>query len=102
MHVPIPYFYSSNGSKAYHFPSTIANSSQMSNSDGKSNIRRNTTSPENSSSPINFSSRIQNRSNHLSQSVDDFHAVENSHHSKAMTIEEKQRDQPDEENVEVD
>lgn len=94
MHVPFPYFYSPNGSKGHHFPSTLSNSSQISNNDVKSNIRRGTTSPENSSSPINFSSTIQNTTfnNHLNKM----------NRSRSVSNEDKIRDHPDDDNIEVD
>lgn len=78
MHVPFPYFYPPNGSKAHHFPASLPTTSN----DAKTSARRSTTSPENSSSPINFS--------------------ENLRRSRSMSNEEKIRDQPDDENVEVD
>lgn len=70
----------------------------MNNTEVKSNVRRGMTSPENSSSPINFSSTIQNATcnNHLSKSI------ENSRRSRSVSNEEKIRDQPDDDNIEVD
>lgn len=102
MHMPFPYFYPPNGgSKTQHFPVTNT-VSQISGNDGKTSARRSNTSPENSSSPINFSSRIQSTfNNNLSKSMEDF-PLENYRRSRSMSNEEKSRDQPDDENVEVD
>lgn len=99
MHVPFPYFYQPNGggSKSHHFSSTM-NDNEM-----KANARRGTTSPENSSSPINFSSTIQNATfnNHLSKYVENFR-MENTRRPRSVSNEEKTRDQPDDDNIEVD
>lgn len=112
MHVPFPYFYPSNGSKApSHFHPSTLQPNVGAHDVSKSHTRRSTTSPENSSSPINFSARLASTfgNNGLSKSMDDFTVVDNLRCSRSMSSDElKNHDQPqqqqqhDDENVEVD
>lgn len=117
MHVPFPYFYPSNGSKApAHFHPSALQPNVGPHDVSKSHTRRSTTSPENSSSPINFSARLASTfsNNSLSKSMDDFTTVDNLRRTRSMSSDEpppKNHDQPpptpqqqqhDDENVEVD